>query len=411
MKLAYYPGCSLDATAVEYSLSTQRVAAMLGVELTELEDWNCCGATSAHSTDQLLSLALPARNLAIAEQEGLDVLAPCAACYNRFRAAEHRVRHDAATRQRVQQAIGMDYRAENETLSILELLAGKIGIEAIAGKVTRPLKGMRPACYYGCLLVRPVEHTGFDDAEYPQSMENIMRALGARPVEWSHQVECCGASLVTSRPEIGLRMTYEILRNARAAGADSLVTACPLCQMNLDMRQAQVEKAFGIELKLPVYYVTELLAFACGDTPQQVGMHRHFVEAVYLITHLPEEPEEEPAETKKKAAAARKHALAEKEADEEAAAVEAAPPQPPEPADCHAEEAAGPAKAAAKLAAKVFPEDADSATVLTYVLSRDGEKLKKMAQLLAQDKEKALKVAEAMVKKEAKARGEEVTGE
>ncbi|MCR4400857.1 MAG: CoB--CoM heterodisulfide reductase iron-sulfur subunit B family protein, partial [Syntrophomonadaceae bacterium] len=204
MKLAYYPGCSLDGGGVEYSLSTQRVAAMLGVELTELEDWNCCGATSAHSTDQLLSLALPARNLAIAEQEGLDVLAPCAACYNRFRAAEHRVRHDAATRQRVQQAIGMDYRAENETLSILELLAGKIGIEAIAGKVTRPLKGMRPACYYGCLLVRPVEHTGFDDAEYPQSMENIMRALGARPVEWSHQVECCGASLVTSRPEIGL---------------------------------------------------------------------------------------------------------------------------------------------------------------------------------------------------------------
>ncbi|MGI6488018.1 MAG: disulfide reductase [Syntrophomonadaceae bacterium] len=371
MRLAYYPGCSLNATAVEYGVSTRRVAEMLGVELEEIADWNCCGATSAHSTNWLLSLALPARNLALAEQEGLDVLAPCAACYNRFRATEFLVREDVGVRQQVEEAIAMEYHAQNQTLSILEWLVGHVGLDAIKKKVTQPLSGMKPACYYGCLLVRPVEYTGFDDPEYPQSLDNIMKVLGAQPVNWSHQTECCGASLSTTRPEVGLRMSYEILKRAREAGADSIVTVCPLCQMNLDMRQAQIEKRFGVRFDLPIYYITEMVGVACGISLQEMGIHRHFVEAVYHLTHLSQ---------------------AEEEVAKEKAASE---PQ-----------AGGLSKGAVKLSTRIFADDSDQANQLAEILTREPERIKKIAKIMAEDKDKARKVAEAMIKKEAKKAGE-----
>ncbi len=413
MRLAYYPGCSLDASAIEYNLSTRKSVSFFGLELEEIPDWGCCGATSAHSTDKLLSVALPARNLAIAEREGLDVLAPCAACYNRSRATEHLVREDAVLRQKVEEAIGMPYSASNRTLSILEVLVQKVGIDNIAAKVTNPLKGMRPACYYGCLLVRPVEYTGFDDPEYPQSMDNIMKALGASPVKWSHQTECCGASLVTTRPDVGLKMAYTILKNAIEQGADSIVTACPLCHMNLDMRQAQVEKTLGVKINLPVYYVTELVAVACGASPQEVGIHRHFVEAVHLITHLPQEAEE-PEE----AAEARGKAKAQPVAEAVVKAVEQEEiqAQGTMPAGA-AQEGAGPVplqglnKGAVKLAEKLFPGDQAKMEQAARLFSRDAEKMKKVAQMMAQDKDKAVKVAEAFIKKEAKSGAEEVTAE
>jgi heterodisulfide reductase subunit B len=292
LRIAYYPGCSLETSAAEYGLSVKKTARILGIELQEIPDWNCCGATSAHSTSKLLSLALPARNLALAEREGLDVLAPCAACYSRFRATEHRARKDAGTLKLINEAIGMEYGATNRTVSVLELLAAGAGLETLAGKVTQPLKGLRPACYYGCFLVRPVEYTGFDDPEYPQSMEKIVRILGAEPVAWSHQTECCGASLATTVPEVGLRMAYEVLKNAEERGADSIVTACPLCHMNLDMRRGQIERMLGVKLAIPVYYITQLVAMACGESPENVGVNRHFVEAVRQITHLPSETTE-----------------------------------------------------------------------------------------------------------------------
>ena len=413
MKLAYYPGCSLDASAIEYNLSTRKVASLLGVELEEIPDWGCCGATSAHSTNKLLSVVLPARNLAIAEREGLDVLAPCAACYSRSRATEHLVREDAALRQKVEEAIGMTYSASNQTLSILEMLVQKVGIDNIATKVTNPLKGMKPACYYGCLLVRPVEYAGFDDPEYPQSMDNIMKALGASPVKWSHQTECCGASLVTSRPDVGLRMSYTILKNALEQGADSIVTACPLCHMNLDMRQSQVEKSFGVKINLPVYYITELVAVACGASPQEVGIHRHFVEAVHLITHLPQETEEEPEPAKPKGKAKAQpvaEVVVKAVEEQEREAGKAAPGE-------KAEEARetgvlqGLNKGAVKLAEKLFPEDYGKMEQAALLFSRDAEKMKKIAQMLGQDKEKAVKVAEAFLKKEVKSGAEEVTKE
>lgn len=422
MKLAYYPGCSLDATAVEYGISTRRTARVLGVELEEIDGWNCCGATSAHSTNRLLSLALPARNLALAEKEGLDVLAPCAACYNRFRATEHQVQIDSALRTRIQEAIGMEYKAENRTWSILELLADKVGLQAISDKITRPLKGMKPACYYGCLLVRPSEYTGFDNPEYPQSMDNIMRALGARPIAWSHQTECCGASLATTRPEVGLKMTYEVLKNALERGADSIVTACPLCQMNLDMRQAQVEKKFGVKINLPIYYITELVAVACGESPQEIGINRHFVEALYHITHLPEEIEEPDREAGQAAAAPKARTKTSKKTDtaagkpgsgqeepaEQAVAESAKAPDSGAPAAASTQP--GPSKGAVKLAERLFPEDNDTASRVADIFSRDPEKMKKVAQIMAQDKDKAVKVAQAFAAKEARSQGQEVNG-
>ncbi|WP_276624065.1 CoB--CoM heterodisulfide reductase iron-sulfur subunit B family protein [Syntrophomonas wolfei] len=385
MKLAYYPGCSLDGSAIEYGLSTKRTAELLGVELLEIEDWNCCGATSGHNTNKLLSLALPARNLALAEKTGLDVLAPCAACYNRFRNTEHVVRHDRKMQEKITAVIEMDYAASNQTLSILELIVNKVGLEKLREKVSQPLKAMKAACYYGCLLVRPQEHTGFDDNEDPRSMDLIMQALGAESVEWSFKTECCGAALATSRPDVGYRMIYEVIRNAREAGAECLVTACPLCMMNLDMRRRGVEKAFNQRLDIPVYYITELLAIACGDSPRDVGVHRHFVEAESYLASLPEkaariEAEEAArleAEQAKKAARA---AQAKKAAQDKAKKKEASEAEAMAKAGDE-KKAAPAAEAAAKAETK---EKAAPAVEAAATLAEVGDKGSKAAQTQAQ---------------------------
>lgn len=260
MKLAYYPGCSLDSTATEYNVSVRLVAKKVGCELAEIPDWNCCGASSAHNTDKLLALALPARNLALAEEMGHDVLVPCAACYSRFRAVEHAVRGDAALKFKINEAVGRAYEGRVSTLSTLEWLRDKVGVKEVAEKVVNPLTGLKVASYYGCLLVRPAELTGFDDPEHPTSMDELVKAVGATPVEWSFKTECCGAGLATTRPDIGRKLIRDILKDAREKGADCIVTACPLCQMNLDMRQPETERAFNERFNLPVYYITELIA-------------------------------------------------------------------------------------------------------------------------------------------------------
>lgn len=385
MKLAYYPGCSLDGSGIEYGLSVKRMAELLNVELCEIDDWNCCGATSAHNTDKLLSLALPARNLAKAEKMGMDVLAPCAACYNRFRHTEHTVRHDSEMRSKVEKAIDMEYQAAHETLSVLDLLTNKVGTDNIRSKVVKPLQGMKAACYYGCLLVRPKEITGFDDEENPHTMDDIMQALGAETIDWSHKTECCGASLATSRPDVGGKMIYEILRNASEAGAECIVTACPLCMMNLDMRQAGTEKKFNTKFNIPVYYVTELLAIACGDSPQTVGTHRHFVEAVKYLENL-SPATANPAETVK-----------------EEAKTENGEPDEALQKKINAL-TIGFQKNPAKMAARLISEE-EKAAILVEVVSSDEKKLAKLVSLMATDNDKAAKAAAAYVAAELKKRG------
>jgi len=284
MKYAYYPGCSLDATGVEFNMSGKAVAKHLGVELREIPDWNCCGASAAHTTNRTwLALALPARNLAIAEKEGLDVAVPCAACFNRMKHTEHAVLSSAETKKTVQELIEMDYQGTIKAYNLLDVLVNRVGTEAIAGKVVNPLTSLNIACYYGCLLVRPPKITQFDDPEDPQTMERLVQALGGNPVNWGYKTECCGAGHATAKPPVAQPLMHQIYQNARDNGADCLAVACPLCFINLDMRQAEIKKIRQADYHLPIFYFTQLMGIAMGYSPKEMGMGKHFIDPMPLL--------------------------------------------------------------------------------------------------------------------------------
>lgn len=285
MKYAYFPGCSLCSTSIEYDMSTRAAAEVLGLELWEIPEWNCCGASSGHVTDHLLALALPARNMAIAEEAGLDVAIPCAACYARCKASEVAVGACADTRKAVEDVIERPYEGRAKAKSMLDVLANTVPLATVEQNVKIPLTEIKAACYYGCLLVRP-RQIGFDDAEDPQSMDRLLHGLGAASVAWSHKTECCGASHPTTNSEVGLNMLDRILAAASEAGANCIVTACPMCLNNLDMRQGQVQKTFGRTYDLPVYYFTELMGLAFGLEPQHLGLDKHFTDAMPLVNKV-----------------------------------------------------------------------------------------------------------------------------
>lgn len=276
MEYAYYPGCSLHSTAKEYDESTRAVCRKLGIELVEIPDWNCCGATSAHAVNRELSLALPLRNLAKAEAMGLDVMAPCAACFNRLKSADAAAKDHPDALKSVAEKSGIDYQGKIGVLSLLNAL-DSIGAEEIKSHVKRELAGLKPACYYGCLLLRPADMIRFDDPEHPTSMDNIVAALGAEPVDWPHKTECCGASFSISKSDIVVKLTHDILSAAKKAGANCIVTACPLCQGNLDMRQEQVEAAYGEKYGMPVFYITQVMGMAFGIPSSELGLTRLMV--------------------------------------------------------------------------------------------------------------------------------------
>jgi len=247
---------------------------------------------------------------------------------------------------------------------------------------------MKAACYYGCLLVRPTEYTGFDDPEDPQSMDKIARTLGAETVDWAHKTECCGAALATSRPDVGNRMTYEIIKNAKQAGAECIITACPLCMMNLDMRQAGIKREFKVEFDMPVYYITELLALACGDLPEAIGINKHFVEAVAYLKSLPAKAAKMETEKQKKAS---KGAAPASEENKEAlqkkinALIKGFENNPE------------------KMASRLI-DDEEKIKILVEITKADKKKMNKLAELLATDRDKAAKAAEAYIAGEMKKR-------
>lgn len=285
MKFAYFPGCSLSSTGIEYDMSTKEIAKILGIELWEIPGWNCCGASSGHLTDHRLALALPARNMAIAEEAGLDVAIPCAACYARSKAVEVAVANSAETRQEVEEIIERKYQGKSKARALVDILANDINAEAIKEKVRKQLKGLKAACYYGCLLVRPTK-MGFDDPEDPQTMDRLVKDLGAETVDWAFKTECCGASHPTTRSDVGLPMLEKIFTAAKEAGANCIVTACPMCMNNLDMRQDQTAKAFSKQYGMPVFYFTELMGLAMGIEPQKLGLDKHFVDAMPLVKQI-----------------------------------------------------------------------------------------------------------------------------
>ncbi|MHC4402982.1 MAG: CoB--CoM heterodisulfide reductase iron-sulfur subunit B family protein [Planctomycetota bacterium] len=272
MKYAYFPGCSLESTAWDFDRSVRAVCRALELEIEEIPDWVCCGSTPAHATSATLALALPVVSLQKAQSMGASVVTACASCYARLRTANHKVRNDASERARVRRITEAPYDGDVEVRHFVDVLLNDVGTGEIRHRVKRPLSGLKVACYYGCLLTRPPEVVAFDDPENPRSMEELLEAAGAKPVDWPYRTECCGAGLsVTDAPVVG-RLSHRLLGMARQAGAECLAVACPLCQVNLDLRQADAKRAHGDLPDTPALYVTQLLGVALGLSAREVGL-------------------------------------------------------------------------------------------------------------------------------------------
>ncbi len=279
MKVSYYPGCSLHGTAKEYDQSVRAVSRNLGIDLDEIEDWSCCGASSAHATNFKLSIALPARDLIAAEKKTQDVMVPCAACFSRFKTAEHHLRHDPALKAEVEGIVGGKYRGSVAVRNPIDIIVKDIGLEALGEKVVKPLTGLKPVSYYGCLLLRPPDVCQFDDAENPVLLDKILTELGAEARPWSFKTDCCGGSLTISKTPIVTKMVDKLMTMAREAGANCLVTACPVCTANLDMRASAGRK-------MPVFYFTELAALAMGQEGPEEWFRLHHTDPRPLLKGL-----------------------------------------------------------------------------------------------------------------------------
>lgn len=279
MKFGYYPGCSLKGSAREYDESLRAIAGPLGVELVEVPDWSCCGATAAHNLDHHMALALPARILALAEQAGLtDLLVPCSACYNRLASAHHEMMANEKTRQAVLETIEMPYRGTVKVMNALEMLHK---VFSGAPRTFATPFARKVACYYGCYLVRPKKVVNFDRVEDPQSMDEIVKKIGGTPIDWPHKVECCGAGLSVSRTDLVAKLSGKIVEAAAKRGAEAIITVCPMCHTNLDMRRDWIEHTVGKKFTIPVLYLTQAIGLALGLDEQTLGLQRHFVPVVF----------------------------------------------------------------------------------------------------------------------------------
>ena len=265
MKYIYYPGCSLEGTAAEYNASTQAIMKALGAELTELEDWTCCGASAADATSYLLSMVLAARNLALAEgmDGGTDIMVPCSACYLNLRKVEDHVQQDAGLSDKINEALkeeGLAYSGGIKVRHFLDVVVNDFDPEAIGRMVKNKLEGQKIAIYYGCQALRP--YATYDDPEQPRSLEPLIQALGAEVHPWTAGAKCCGAALMTTKKDAAMELTGGILKAAK--GADCIVTLCPMCEMNLEAFQKPVSKALEEDLEIPVLYLPQLLGAALG---------------------------------------------------------------------------------------------------------------------------------------------------
>jgi len=288
MEVAYFPGCSLHSSSELYDVQCKSVLGRLDIALREIADWNCCGATSAAKVNDFLALALPARNLGIADATGLaEIVIPCSSCYSRTLVAKERLAADPELAAEINAELGEKVTGRIKVSSILEVLLPKVRSGEIARKVQRRLAGLKPAAYYGCLLTRfPSTVPVPDNVENPQGMETLCRALSAEPVEWGYKTDCCGASAAVTDTDQALLLMSRIMKDAIARGANCFVTTCPMCQLNLDAYQDQVREKHGIRARLPVYLITELLGIAFGMSPGELQIDRHLEESVGLLKEL-----------------------------------------------------------------------------------------------------------------------------
>lgn len=277
MDIGYYPGCALHGSSNDYEASVRACLDKLGIRLRELDDWICCGATAAHTLNQKLAVALPARNLALAERDGMsEMLAPCPMCSMELIKAGEIVSRDETMRKEMSQIVELEVSGKTRVLNLIQILQ-MVGIETIKRLMIRELGEFKPACYYGCLLTRPPETLRFDDCEQPESMETILTALGAEPVDWNYKTECCGAGMTMANEATVLELSNKILTNAAEHGANCVVTACPMCHVNLDMKQADIERSYGVQHDMVVYYLSDLVGMALGIDDETLGVNRHFV--------------------------------------------------------------------------------------------------------------------------------------
>jgi len=285
MKIGIYPGCSLTGSARDYNESVYALAKAFGIELEQVPDWNCCGATAAHNMNKELSLALPARILANAEKHGLnELVVPCAACYSRLVVTQHELLRDPELKNRICEVIGMDFRGTTNIMNVIQFVDRFIANQ-LEGKITKKFN-YNVACYYGCLMVRPAKILNYDRPEDPQSMDEVMRKIGATALDWSYKVECCGAGLSISKTDMVSKLSGKIIEDATYRGAEAIIVACPMCHSNLDMRRANINKFWKSKFTIPVIYLTQAIGLAIGLSEKEVGLKRH-----YVPVRLPEKKE------------------------------------------------------------------------------------------------------------------------
>ena len=283
----FYPGCSLDASALEYKRSMVAVLETLGAEVEEIPDWTCCGASAASVVSELLGHALPARNLALAEQidDSLPVIAACSACYTNFRRTQESATEDPALMERINQALEVEdltYQGKTEVRHLMDVLANDFSPQEVAAHVQRPLEGLVVAPYYGCQTVRPF--SPYDDDQAPTSMLPILESLGVTIHRHNREASCCGTSLLMTKQEAGVSMVAEVLDACE--GADCMVTVCPMCQLNMEGYQDKVSKVLGRRVKLPVLFLPQLMAMAFGLSDDVLMFERHMVPVKPVLSKL-----------------------------------------------------------------------------------------------------------------------------
>lgn len=286
MKYAYYPGCSAESTARDFHMSILEVAKALDINLTEIKGWTCCGSTPAHHTDKLLSISLPAANLLKVQEMGMDMVVSCAACFNRMKVANHEITTNTSIKKEVAETLGKEYDGTVNVRHFIEILLEDIGMDNLQNALTNSLNGLKVANYYGCLLVRPMDVVRFDDPENPASMDKIVDAMDGEALDWPHKVECCGGGFALSRPDIVVELSENILGMAEAAGAQCIAVACPMCQVNLDLRQKDINKKKGKSYNMPIIYITQLLGLCIGISANKLGLKKCIVSPKPIVDKL-----------------------------------------------------------------------------------------------------------------------------
>jgi succinate dehydrogenase / fumarate reductase, cytochrome b subunit len=287
MKYGFFPGCTLESAAYELMISTKKVAEALGIELIELDGWTCCGASHIQDISEDLSLAINARNIALGEKLNAPIMTVCNTCTLMLRTAKQRLDEDDEARARANEGLkeaGLEYQGTSDVTHMLWMLLADYGLENLKQKVKRPLKGLKVANFYGCHIIRPPQIMGFESHLNPQSMEMVAVALGAEVVNFDQRLACCGFHAVFPAEQEVMQKTGVNCLSAKDAGADVLVTPCPLCQMQLDMYQPDAQKRFEESIKMPILHLPQLIGLALGFEPEELGIKRHIIDAIPVLS-------------------------------------------------------------------------------------------------------------------------------